>query len=183
MPGRVGPSALVALHPLPRALVLWQVADEAVVILASILESELTISYEAACVGRHLTKFNGEAAPALNLRALAAAVHRAGSAPFLKFEFGERCAVLETAQSRKTEVHARGMRMHMHMPRRAASAPLPPLPIFTAAASSSPCLRSHASAPADASLLLRSYCRSTYCARTTSPAGAPQMSIPAARLS
>ena len=83
---------------------LAQVQDEAVILLASILESELTISYEATCVGRQLTKFNGDAAPARNLQALAAAVHDAGSKPFLKFEFGEWCAVLETAQSKKAEV-------------------------------------------------------------------------------
>jgi len=81
-----------------------QVQDEAVILLASILESELTISYEAACIGRQLTKFNGDAAPARNLQALAAAVHSAGSKAFLKFEFGEWCAVLETAQSKKAEV-------------------------------------------------------------------------------
>ena len=75
--------------------------EEAVILLASILESELTISYEAACVGRPLTKFNGEAV--LNLRALAAAVHGAAHARFLTFEFDERRAVLETAQSRKAE--------------------------------------------------------------------------------
>ena len=74
--------------------------DETIVLLASILESELTISYDA-CVGRQLTKFNGS--PVKHLRALAAAVTNAGSAPFLKFEFGQWCAVLETAQNKKAE--------------------------------------------------------------------------------
>ena len=71
------------------------------VLLVSILESELTISYDAACVGRQLTKFNGSSV--LNLKSLAASVAAASSSQYLKFEFGERRAVLETALSKKTE--------------------------------------------------------------------------------
>jgi len=78
-------------------------ADESVVLLASILESELTIGYDSACIGRQLTKFNGDAKAVGTLRALAAAVGAAGSKPFLKFEFGEHLAVLETARSKKAE--------------------------------------------------------------------------------
>ena len=71
------------------------------VLLVSILESELTISYDAACVGRQLTKFNGSSV--LNLKSLAASVAAASSSQYLKFEFDERRAVLETALSKKTE--------------------------------------------------------------------------------
>ena len=78
-------------------------ADERIVLLASILESELTISYDLTCVGRPLSKFNGDAKAASHLKALAAAVSAAGSKPFLRFEFGERLAVLETARSQKLE--------------------------------------------------------------------------------
>ncbi len=59
--------------------------------------------FEQACVGRQLTKFNGDAKAAGSLSALAAAVSGAGSKPFLKFEFGEWLAVLETARSKKAE--------------------------------------------------------------------------------
>jgi len=75
-------------------------AEERIVLLAAILESELTISYDA-CVGRQLTKFNGQAVT--HLKALAAAVTNASAAPFLKFEFDEWVAVLETAASKKAE--------------------------------------------------------------------------------
>jgi hypothetical protein len=77
-----------------------KIADESVVVLASILESELTISYDV-CAGRALTKFNGEAVR--NLRALAAAVQTAGNKPYLHFEFDEYRAVIETARSKKGE--------------------------------------------------------------------------------
>jgi len=73
------------------------------VLLASILESELTVGYDTACVGRQLTKFNGDAKACSSLTSLAAAVSAAGSKPFLKFEFGEWLAVLETARSKKME--------------------------------------------------------------------------------
>ena len=76
--------------------------EECVVLLASILESELTVSYDRL-IGRQLTKFNGDAKAAFSLRALAVAVSGAGSKPFLKFEFGEWLAVLETERSKKTE--------------------------------------------------------------------------------
>jgi hypothetical protein len=75
---------------------------ERVVLVASILESELTISYEAACLGKVLTRVNGEAV--CNLHTLAAAVHRTGSkTPFLTFEFDEWVAVLETARNKRAE--------------------------------------------------------------------------------
>ena len=83
-------------------------AGERLIVLASILESELTISYEATCAGRQLTKFNGGAM--LNLQQLATAVQAASSAPFLKFEFGDFSAVLDGALVKKTE--AQVLRAH-----------------------------------------------------------------------
>ena len=56
-----------------------------------------------ACVGRQLTKFNGDFKPAANLRALAAAVNAAGSKPYQRFDFGEWLAVIETSRSKKLE--------------------------------------------------------------------------------
>lgn len=82
--------------------------DQSIVILACVLESELTISYEASCVGKVLTKINNEGVR--NLKTLASTIYASSSKPFLHFQFDEpgHMAVIETALSKKMEAEVLG---------------------------------------------------------------------------
>ena len=73
------------------------------VFLAKLLESELTVSYEAACLGKQLDTLNGK--KVLNLAGLATliAAEVAASTPFLKFTFGKFTAPIELKLARAKE--------------------------------------------------------------------------------
>ena len=75
-----------------------------VVILSKVLESEATIGYEAACIGKQLEALNS--VEVRNLKQLAADATSAStrSAKFLQFRFHGNCrAVIDTARSKRDE--------------------------------------------------------------------------------
>ena len=90
--------------PLSAGLVLAKlgapraVEDEQVIVLAKVLESELTIGY-GGCVGKQLQTLNGQ--KPLNLKQLAAMVVAKGEGTYLKFAFDKFTAVLERARSKQ----------------------------------------------------------------------------------
>mmetsp|Transcript_17893 Transcript_17893/g.44918 ORF Transcript_17893/g.44918 Transcript_17893/m.44918 type:complete len:270 (+) Transcript_17893:39-848(+) len=81
-----------------------QLPEQQVVILSKVLESEATIGYENACIGKQLEALNG--AEIRNLKDLAANLvsSRTRSEKFLHFRFQGNCrAVLETARARRED--------------------------------------------------------------------------------
>ena len=81
-----------------------QAPGQQVIILSKLLESEATIGYEAACMGKQLETLNG--VEVRNLKQLAALVSGTSmrSEKFFRFRFHGKCmAVIETARTKRAE--------------------------------------------------------------------------------